>query len=104
MNRLVIALILAVVSASALAEARMRKVRVYHISDFVKVLIAENECGLKNLNGKAALVQDIMGQHVKGCWYIDPTNKDNIRIDWNNPAKPGDFAVIESSKFEDMEI
>ena len=45
--------------------------------------------------GLKASAQRIDKKFVVGCWNTDPTNKDNIRIDWSN----GDFSVFASKDF-----
>ena len=56
------------------------------------VLSTEIKC---DNGGLKASAQRIDKMFVPGCWIVDPTNKDNIRINWNN----GDFSVFASKDF-----
>ena len=62
-------------------------------TDIRIVLSTTAKC--ENGSGLKASAQRIDKMFVPGCWTIDPTNKDNIRIDWVK----GDFSVFESKVF-----
>ena len=72
---------------------------VYQINQGVRVVLAKKPCLVPNLQGNAASVQTVTGKYIQGCWQVDRNNSDHIRIDWNNPAVPGDFAVLPLSLF-----
>lgn len=72
---------------------------VYVINQYTRVVLNKRECLVPGLNGNAAVVQNAKGQYIQGCWHVDRNNSNHVRIDWNNPAAPGDFSVIEANKF-----
>ena len=80
----------------ALAETYL----VYNVNQHVRVVLNKRACLVSGLNGNAAVIQNAKGQYIQGCWHVDRNNSNHIRIDWNNPAAPGDFSVIEANKFE----
>ena len=94
--RVLLAFSLLVFSLAAQAETYL----VYHVSQNVRIVLNKRACLVPNLNGNAAVIQNIKGQYIQGCWHVDRNNSNHIRIDWNNPAAPGDFSVIEANKFE----
>lgn len=72
-------------------------------SDSARIVLTKESCLVSKLSGFRASLQLINGNYMKGCWhYVD--NDQHIRIDWNNPNNPGDFAVrpIEEFKFVDQ--
>ena len=73
---------------------------VYNVSPHARVVLNKRGCLVPNLNGNAAALQTDKGRFIQGCWHVDRNNSNHIRIDWNNPAAPGDFSVIEANKFE----
>lgn len=85
-----------ILSTQAWAETYL----VYHVSQNVRIVLNKRACLVPNLNGNAAVIQNIKGQYIQGCWHVDRNNSNHVRIDWNNPAAPGDFSVIEANKFE----
>lgn len=72
-----------------------QEVKVFQFTDDTAIILGPVPCK----KGNKAVIQRVDGKHIKGCWYEDPTNKDNYRIDWDNPARPGDFAVIPKANF-----
>lgn len=71
---------------------------VFQVSPNARVVLAQNGCLVKGLTGSAASVQRTDGRFIRGCWrYVD--NGNNVRIDWDNPAASGDFAVIRAKDF-----
>lgn len=72
---------------------------VYNFTNEVRVVINNESCLVTRLKGNRAAVQTVTGKFVQGCWYF-VDNQQNVRIDWNNPAKPDDFAVIPFDKFK----
>ena len=73
---------------------------VYNFSPHARVVLNKRACLVPTLNGNAAALQTDKGKFIQGCWHVDRNNSNHIRIDWNNPAAPGDFSVIEANKFE----
>ena len=64
-----------------------------------RIVLQDKSCLVQGLTGARAVVQRTDGAYIKGCWnYIDGGK--HIKIDWDNPAKPGDFAVLEVVRFE----
>lgn len=64
-----------------------------------RIVLSKQECRVSGLNGNAASLQFINSKFIQGCWHVDRNNSNHVRIDWNNPAAPGDFSVIEFSRF-----
>lgn len=97
--RSIIFVLLVFFSQIAVAEPRL----VLQWTDNTRIVMSKESCLVPTLKGNRAVVQRIDGKFIRGCWYVDPHNANNYRIDWNNPAKPGDFAVIEMEKFTYVE-
>lgn len=76
---------------------------VYHVSQYARIVLNKRACLVSGLNGNAAVIQNAKGQYIQGCWHVDRNNSNHIRIDWHNPAAPGDFSVIEANKFTPVE-
>lgn len=76
---------------------------VYNVNQYTRVVLSKRNCQVPGLQGLAAVVQNVKGKYIQGCWSVDRNNSDHIRIDWHNPAIPGDFSVIESFKFESVD-
>ena len=67
---------------------------VHQFTTYVRIVLStETKCDTGS--GLKASAQRIDKKFVAGCWVVDPTNKDNIRIDWSN----GDFSVFASKDF-----
>ena len=67
---------------------------VHQFTTYVRIVLStETKCD--SGTGLKASAQRIDKKFVVGCWNTDPTNKDNIRIDWSN----GDFSVFASKDF-----
>lgn len=89
-------LVLAALFFSSVAKAE--SYLIYQFSENTRVVINNQSCLVKGLSGSRAAVQFSNGQHIKGCWkYVDGGK--HVRIDWDNPAKPGDFAVLRLNDF-----
>ena len=81
-------------STIARAEAYM----VYQYNQSTRVVLSNNSCLVKGLEGNRAAIQRDDGKFMRGCWrFVD--NDQHVRIDWENPAKPGDFAVLRVKDF-----
>ena len=82
-------------SVSFAAETYM----VMQWNNTTRVVLQEKSCLVQGLTGARAVVQRTDGTYIRGCWsYIDGGK--HIKIDWDNPAKPGDFAVLVASEFD----
>lgn len=57
------------------------------------VLSTTTKCD--SASGLKAAAQRVDQIYIPGCWNVDPTNKDNVRIDWTN----GDFSVFAAKDF-----
>ena len=90
--------LLLTLSTAAFADTYL----VYVINQYTRVVLSKRECLVPGLNGLAAAVQNVRGRFIQGCWHVDRNNSDHIRIDWANPAVPGDFSVIEANKFDSV--
>lgn len=75
---------------------------VYNFSEYARVVISNETCLVTRLKGSRASVQTQTGKYVQGCWYFVDNDK-HVRIDWNNPVKPNDFAVIPFSNFKTVD-
>lgn len=71
---------------------------VYHVTDGTRVVINEESCVVAGLHGKRAVVQRMDGAYIRGCWEKIDSGK-HYKITWDNPASPGDFAVIPVTDF-----
>lgn len=76
---------------------------VYQLTPSVRIVLTNEDCLVKSLKGSRAAIQRDDGAFVRGCWTLDETNKSMIKIDWDNPKVPGDFAVIESNRFKPVD-
>lgn len=72
-------------------------------NSMARIVLGKQACRVPDLNGNAASLQFINGKFIPGCWHVDRNNSDHVRIDWANPRAPGDFSVIEVSKFTAVE-
>lgn len=89
-----IALGLLLASVMAHAEAYL----VYQYNQSTRVVLSNNSCLVNGLTGNRAAIQRNDGRHLRGCWqFVD--NDQHVRIDWENPAKPKDFAVLRVRDF-----
>jgi hypothetical protein len=72
---------------------------VYNYTKDVRIVLAQGSCLVNNLKGLRASIQRTDGIFIRGCWYFVDNNK-HVRIDWDNPKVPGDFAVIDAKLFQ----
>lgn len=71
---------------------------VFQFSQNTRIVLSQTSCLVNGLTGNRAAVQRDDGKFIRGCWkYVD--NDQHVRIDWENPAKPGDFAVLRAKDF-----
>lgn len=92
--RMLILLLGLLMSTGAWAEMYL----VFQYNPDARVVLGQGNCLIKGLTGGRASVQLSNGKFIRGCWkYID--NNANVRIDWENPVKPGDFAVLRARDF-----
>jgi hypothetical protein len=72
---------------------------VYNYTSDVRIVLSAESCLVNTLTGSRAVVQRSDGVYIRGCWkFID--NDKHVRIDWDNPNVPGDFAVINAKLFK----
>lgn len=72
---------------------------VYQYTSDVRIVLSAESCLVDKLIGSRAVIQRIDGVYIRGCWkFID--NDKHVRIDWDNPNVPGDFAVIDAKSFK----
>lgn len=94
MRKLLAAIGISILSSTAYAETFL----VFHYNQTTRVVISQGSCLVKGLTGSRAAIQRDDGRFLRSCWhYVD--NDQNVRIDWENPAKPGDFAVLRVKDF-----
>ena len=87
---------------STLANAETLKV--YNLSDQIRIVLSEKTCIVDGLTGKRAAAQVIDGTHFKGCYKkVTIKDKEMYHIDWYNPAIPGDFSEFPIEVFINAE-
>jgi hypothetical protein len=76
-------------------------VNTYLVMDWkndTKIILHEKQCMVSGLTGGRAIITKFDGSYIRGCWnYVD--NGKHIRIDWDNPNAPGDFAILDVKYF-----
>ena len=98
MKKLIVLLSFLLASTANAAEVFL----VMQWNETTRIVLQDKQCLVKGLTGLRAVVQRHDGAYIKGCWkYVD--NRKNVRIDWDNPNAPGDFAVLEMNKFKIVE-
>lgn len=90
----ILGLLIAVLPILAHAESYM----VYNYAPNARVVLGQGDCLIKGLTGNRAVVQRDDGKYVRGCWKFTD-NDQHVRIDWEFPAKPGDFAILRVKDF-----
>ena len=103
MKQFIIALALLFASVSTFADQRDRgaeyasKYMVFYLFESVRVVLATDiRCEEPGMDGKKASAQRMDGMYIPGCWYLEPTNKLMVRINWIK----GDFSIMPLNKFE----
>lgn len=91
----VLAFLLLIIPSIAYAKSYM----VYQHTPDVRVVLSSESCLVDKLTGSRAVVQRSDGIYIRGCWKFVDDNK-HVRIDWDNPNIPGDFAVIDIKLFK----
>ena len=92
MRKLLLLALLAASSAYA-AETYL----VHQFTTHVRVVLSTKmPCEASEGKGLKASAQRIDGKYVKGCWKVDPENKDNIRVDW---VGTNDFYIERADRF-----
>jgi hypothetical protein len=94
MKNFIIGLIALFFSSAAYADSYL----VYNVTDGTRVVINEASCLVAGLHGKRAVVQRADGAYIRGCWEKIDGGK-HVKIVWDNPAIPGDFAVLKLVEF-----
>jgi hypothetical protein len=98
MKNYILALVALFFSSVAYAESYL----VFDVANNTRVIITNGTCLVKGFHGSRAVVQRDDGAYIQGCWEkID--NDKHVKILWNNPAVPGDFAVIPLNQFYPVE-
>lgn len=64
-----------------------------------RIVLGEGDCLVKGLEGKAAAIQRTDGAVIRGCWQF-VNEFQHVRIEWDNPNQPGDFAVLRFGDFK----
>jgi carbohydrate-binding DOMON domain-containing protein len=77
------------VSTSVIAKPYL----IYHYSSNTRIVMTNESCLVKGLEGHRAVVQRTDGAYIQGCWRLVDADQ-HVRIDWNNPNAPGDFSVL----------
>jgi hypothetical protein len=102
MKQFIIALALLFASVSTFADQRDRgaeyasKFMVFYLYENVRVVLATDIQCDNGMTGKKASAQRMDGMYIPGCWYLEPTNKLMVRINWIK----GDFSIIPLKEFE----
>ena len=98
MKKLTVALLLMIVSMTAVAEQYL----VYYLYSNVRVVLSTTiDCNYGR-NSKRAVAQRMDGDYIPGCWYLDPTKsklligEQIVHIKWED----GDFTEIPLTLFE----
>lgn len=68
-------------------------------NEYARIVMTNESCLVKTLKGNRAVVQRADGLYIQGCWKLSDDSQ-TVRIDWNNPAAPGDFSVLRFSDFK----
>lgn len=90
--------LLGMILLSAVSLAYAEAYMVFHYNSSTRVVLSQGNCLVKGLTGNRAAIQRDDGRFLRGCWhFVD--NDQHVRIDWENPAKPGDFAVLRVKDF-----
>lgn len=97
-----IATLLLLFSTTVMA-AEKQKYLVMEWNNKSRILLTKDVCQVKGLTGSKASVQRLDGAYIRGCWKYSEHNPDHVRIDWENPKQPGDFAVLELNRFQYVE-
>ena len=67
-----------------------------------RIVLSEDDCMVSQLEGKAAAIQRTDGAVIRGCWQF-VNEFQHVRIDWDNPNHPNDFAVFRFGDFKIVE-
>lgn len=89
MINFILGLIALFFSSVAYAESFL----VFDVTDTTRVVLSSGSCLVPKLTGARAVVQRSDGAYIQGCWIKIDGDK-HVKIYWNNPAVPGDFAVL----------
>ena len=68
-------------------------------NQYARIVMTNETCLVKTLKGNRAVVQRSDGAYIQGCWKLSDDSQ-TVRIDWNNPAAPGDFSVLRFGDFK----
>jgi hypothetical protein len=71
-------------------------------TDNLTVVLMETPCQVNGKHGSHAEAQWSNGSTIQGCWrFVD--DYQHVRIEWNNPMAPNDFAVLRFGDFKLIE-
>jgi hypothetical protein len=88
---------------SMMVEAKPKDVYlVMQWNNTTRIVLQDKSCLIEGLTGSRAVVQRTDGAFIQGCWKYEQGGK-FIRIDWNNPHKLYDFAVLKTEWFDAVE-
>lgn len=88
---------------SLMVEAKPKDIYlVMQWNNTTRIVLQEKSCLVHGLTGSRAAVQRVDGAYIQGCWNYENDGK-YIKINWNNPHAPGDFAILESKLFNVVE-
>jgi hypothetical protein len=93
--RYIIALMLMVLSVTAQAKPYLA----LKWSEHITVVLIEAPCQVNRLTGSHAEVRWTNGSKINGCWTFVNEHQ-HVRIEWDNPLAPGDFAVLRFGDFK----
>jgi len=88
-------ILLLLVSSTAWAKPYL----VLHWNQNTRIVMTNETCLVKGLNGSRAVVQRNDGLYIQGCWTLSKDSQ-TVRIEWNNPNAPGDFSVLRFGDFK----
>lgn len=90
-----VALLLAVAALTAQAKPYLQ----LKWSEHITIVLVEAPCQVSRLSGSHAEVRWTNGSKINGCWTFVNEHQ-NVRIDWDNPLAPNDFAILRFGDFK----
>ena len=93
--KLYLTILLLLISSSVWAKPYL----VLEWNQYARIVMTNDACLIPALKGNRAVVQRTDGAYIQGCWKLSDDSQ-TVRIDWNNPAAPGDFSVLRFGDFK----
>jgi len=93
--RYLLALVLLALSATAQAKPYLA----LKWSEHITIALIEAPCQVAGLEGSHAEARWSGGSKIQGCWVFVNEHQ-HVRIEWDNPLVPGDFAVLRFGDFK----